>query len=176
MVVTPRYKILITEIDGSELDYQEELSLDSDKVYFSDAAYTADNVFDAIKETSTKGGQARFSLLFGYQGNSNNGRWLELFKNVASNSTPYIVAESSQLISLAISNGASSSGATFTIYRNGNSIATLSIGTGTGANNTGYVILPTPIALAMGDELSVQQTSAPSTTDPVFIVNIKVEF
>lgn len=139
-----------------------------------DNSFVSDNVQDAIEESLTVGGLSRFSIIYGYNGNSGTGRWLELFQNSASNTSPYVIAEPGIITSLSVSNQLSALGATFTVYVNGVAEATVDIGDGTGATDTGYVVLGTPIVLVAGDEISTQQTSTPSTRDPVFSVNIKV--
>lgn len=171
-----RYKVLVHEIDGTEQAYPVERALDADNIYFNDVAYSSDNVLDAIKETGGNSGQSRFASVFGYNGNANSGRWLERFSNSPSNTTPLVIAETSEISTLSISCSGAASGATFTVYKNGSSVATIAIGDGTGQTDTGYKVLSPAVSLVAGDEISVQQTSSPSTTDPVISVNIKVAY
>lgn len=175
-MATIRHKFLSHEVDGVEQAYPTEVPLDGDKVYFTKPGYTSDNVQDAIAETGGNSGQSRYAARFGYNGNANSGRWLELFTNAASNDTPLVIAENSEIANISVSCAGSSSGATYTVYKNGSSVATISIGDGTGQTNTGYKIITPAVSLAPGDTLSAQQTSSPSATDPIVSVNIKVTY
>ena len=134
--------------------------------------FIADNTQAAIEEVKINAGLSRFSVNFAY--GSNSGRWLELFQTNASNTSPFVVAEPGIITSLGLSNKNSASGATFTVYVNGVAEATIDMGDGTGETDTGYKVLSTPIDLLAGDEISAQQTSTPSTSEPNLSVNIKV--
>ena len=59
-----RYKILVVEVDGSELDVQTELPLDADRVFFdaSTSGLAANNLQAAIDElVGSAGSAANFS-------------------------------------------------------------------------------------------------------------------
>ena len=77
---TSRYKVMIIEVDGADLEYPEELALDADKVFFTDAAYISDNVQAAIVETLSLSGSSRRPYQFVYDSVANSGRWLERSK------------------------------------------------------------------------------------------------
>jgi hypothetical protein len=55
-----RYKILVVEVDGVELDAQTETPLDADRVYFdpSVSGLTANNLQAAIEELASSTGSA----------------------------------------------------------------------------------------------------------------------
>lgn len=129
--------------------------------------YTADNVQEAIEETKTTAGQARYALLFGYNGNASN-RWLELFQSNPSETTPYVVAENSEVVAMSLSNTNTSATATVTLYKNGVLLDTLSVTSAQTAYESGL-----SWSLSPGDELSAKVTSG-SLSSPMFSTNIKV--
>jgi hypothetical protein len=165
-------KFTVTERNGTELTFHEEEEFIPSKMPFDDVAYTADNVKDAILETSTAGGQSRYALICGYEANTNNGRWLEFHRGNPSNTSPYVVAESSQLISLSVSNADTVTSSTFAVYKNGISAATIIITSG----STASTVLGSPIDLVADDELSVQKTAGDSCSEVTLSLNIKVTF
>jgi len=129
--------------------------------------YIADEVQSAIEETRSTAGQARYVINYSYNGNASN-RWLELFQSNPSNNTPFVVAEASSVVAMALSNSNDTATATVTLYKNGVELDTLSVSSAQTAYETG-ISWP----LVSGDELSAKVTSG-SLQDPAFFPNIKV--
>jgi len=129
--------------------------------------YIADNTQDAIEETKSTAGQARYAIVFAYNGNASN-RWLELFQSNPSNDTPFVIAEPSAVVAMALSNSNDTATGTMTLYKNGVLLDDLSVTSGQTAYETGVYHLLSP-----GDELSVKVTAG-SFQDPLFSPNIKV--
>lgn len=164
---TKRYGVLIVEVDGTELEFQEELALDSDNVFFTAAGYTSDNAQDAIIETITKSGAARTPYGFYYDANANTGRWLEVNKGVSSQTSPHVMPEVGILkaVTLSVKNNAT---CTIEIYKNGVSLQAITLT----AEQT-KVISGLSISLLASDELSAQVTSG-SCTEPNIQVQVQV--
>lgn len=156
---TKRYCVTVVEIDGVELEYQEEIALDGDVVYFTDNTFASDNVQDAIVESIGRSGAARTPFGFYYDANASNGRWLEVNKGVPSNTSPHIMAEDGKLVSATISVKTNAT-CTAEVFLNGVSIVTLTL-----SNSQTSAINNLNIAVAQLDELSVQITSG-SCTEP----------
>ena len=164
-------KFLTVERNGSELEFPEEEDFIPELMPFSEPGYLSDNVKAAILETSTVAGQSRFSLTVGNNGTSSIGDYLDFFYLVSSFDAPYIVSEPSEITTLAVSNKRDAIGATFSVLRNGVNVASVVIPGST--PRYGYVVLVTPVSLVAGDQLSVQQTSAPNTNDVFVSIGIK---
>lgn len=150
---TPRYCVTIVEIDGTELEFAEELALDGDNVFFTDGTFASDNVQDAIVESIGRSGAARTPFGFYYDANASNGRWLEVNKGVPSNTSPHVMAEDGKLVSATISvkNNAT---CTAEVFLNGVSIITLTL-----SSSQTAAINNLNIDVDQLDELSVQITS-----------------
>lgn len=134
--------------------------------------FIAEDVQGAIEESSTKAGQARYAIIFGYNGNSTPLRYLDLFANVASNTSPYVLAEDTELVSIAVSFLTSVASATFTIYRNGSSIASLTVTN----SNRGSVLLSPFVYLNAGDEIYAAHTDGNNVSDIALSTLFKVPF
>jgi hypothetical protein len=131
-----------------------------------------EDVQEAIEESSTKAGQARYAVVFGYNGASTPLRYLDLFSNVTSNTSPYVIAEATELISISVSFLTSITSATFDVYRNGVSVASLTVNN----SNRGYTVLSPVIALSAGDEISASHTSGNNVSDIILATLFKVPF
>lgn len=96
---------------------------------------------------------------FGFDGNAATGRWLESLTNVASNLTGYIIAGTKTIrsISCGASSASNSYNATFTIYKNGTVLDTISL-----VNSRKNTKLNLAHILTDKDEISVQQTAGSS--------------
>lgn len=156
---TPRYRVLIVEVNSQELDFRQELQLDGDNVYFSDVTFTSDNVQDAILESIGRSGAARTPFGFYYDANASTGRWLEVNKGVPSNTSPHIAAEEGKIVSASIS-VKSNTTCTVEIFLNGVSIISLNLSGGRTA-----AINNLSITMSELDEISAQVTSG-SCTEP----------
>lgn len=163
---TPRYKVLIVETDSQELDFSTELGLDGENVYFVAPGYLADNVQEAIVETISKSGAARRPFGFYYDANANTGRWLEVSKGVASNTSPHVVAQNGTLRNIALAVSGTTT-ATITIYKNGVALDTIALNASATAvkSNLNYAVLA-------GDTLSAQVTAG-TCTEPNLSVEVQ---
>ena len=161
-----RYKVLVAQVDSTELDMQQELGLDSANVYFTDAGYTSDNVQEAIVETITKSGSARRPFAFVYDANAGTGRWLERSKGVSTQTSPYVVAQDGTIRTTTLSTKGNST-CTVTLYKNAVAVTTLSLSAASiVVNNT------LSIAVLSGDTLSAQVTAG-TCTEPGFDVEVQ---
>lgn len=167
-------KFTVVERNGTELEFQEEEDFLPENMPFSDPSFTADNVKDAILETPMITGISRFAVICGYDATSNNGRWMEFHRGNPSDSSPFILAEDAELISASVSIADNEDGSTYTIYKNGTALETIVISLNPGATNKAYKVFPTVISCVAGDEISVQQTTPPSTTEPTLTLFFRV--
>ena len=148
-------KVTITERNGTELQFREELDLTPSNIPFSDPSYSSDNVKDAILETSVTGGQSRYCLPCGYESTVQDGRWLEFHRGNPSNTTPYIATEDIELISLSFSIPSTKVSVTVAIYNNGTFIASVVLAN----DDHATLIFPTPFSILEGAKISVQKTA-----------------
>lgn len=132
----------------------------------ADTIYVADNVQDAILETALNAGSSRYGVIFSSNGTASN-KFLELFQSVASNDTPYVIAESGVIASLSAS-VKNDTTVTFSVRVNAVEVTTITINNGKLATVSGL-----SINIAQGDAISVFISSG-SCRDPVVSVNIKV--
>lgn len=165
-MTTPRYRVLIVEVDSQELDFRQELNLDGENVYFTDPGYLADNVQAAIIETIGKSGAARRPFGFYYDANANAGRWLEVSKGVVSNTSPHVIAQVGFIknITIAVANPAT---VTVSLYKNAVVIDTISL-----SNTTTAVVSGLNYAVSPGDTLSAQVTVG-SCTEPNVTIEVQ---
>jgi hypothetical protein len=133
---------------------------------------TETNVQDAIVTAATLAGQARYALIYGYNGNSTPSRYLEIFQNTDSNDSPYVIPQTTELVSLSVSVRYSVASSTFTVYKNGSSVATLSIS----SSDKAYSVLGTAVSLTAGDEIAVAHTSGNNVSNVIFAAHFKVPF
>ena len=166
-------KVIIVERNGVELQFREELAFTPANLPFSDASYVADNVNDAILESSTKSGQARLALTFGANGTMTDGDYFDTFAGVSSSAAPFVIAENCELIAIAVSrSNAAGSGTLYTVRKNAAAAATISLTTGT----TAFSVLGSPIGLVAGDKLDARKTSGQNSSDTILTLYIKVTF
>jgi len=159
-------KVLIGEKDGVELGLPEEHLLLGSEVPVSIPGFTSTDAEGAIEESTTLSGVARMPILFGYDGNATNGTYLQTFKGVASNTGPFVVAETGEITSLSVAFKTNST-VTFEVFVNGSSQTDLIVT----SNNRGTKV-GLAIPLSINNEISVQLTSG-SCRDVAFWVNIK---
>jgi hypothetical protein len=134
-------------------------------VPFEAPDFDSDNVRDAIIEARYEAeGKARWVTLCAHDGTASSGRWLSFFANVASNITPFVVAEASTIkaISVGVQSNAT---ATFTLFINGVAVETLQIAGQSANAKTGLNI---PVA-SLGN-LSAQVTAG-SCSRPIFTIS-----
>lgn len=127
----------------------------------------SENVRDAIIETLLNAGSSRFAVIFGYNGNASSTRYLEMFQSVPSSTSPFVVAEIGEIVSLSISTKNTAT-LTATVYVNAVAITTISLA----AAASGYISGLTEF-LNPGDVISAAVTSG-SGQDPILSVNVKV--
>ena len=164
-------KVIITERNGSDIE-NEELDLAGSNIPFTDPAYQADNVDDAIKESASTGGQSRYVVPCGYESTVQNGRWLEFHRGNPSDEGPYIATEATELISFSFSVPSVTTSVTITVYKNGVSLDTVVLSNSDIATKT----FTTPYSLVTGDKISVQKTAGNNTSSIVAYPHFKVPF
>lgn len=129
------------------------------------------NVNDALIEVLNTAGRSRYALVYGYNGNSTPLRYLELFQNVASNVSPYIIPDTSTINYLSVSVQLNVVSSLFTVYKNGSAVTTITITN----DKTAYYTLPTPINLVAGDAISVSHTSGDQCKNIIFTTHFRGE-
>lgn len=165
-------KFKITEKNGVELQFEEELSFLPANMPFSDPSYAATDTKAAILETASQSGQSRYVLTSGYESTVQNGRYYEFIRGNSSNLNPFVATENSTITSLSCSVPSSVTSMTTTVYKNGAAVETLVIS----SNNKATKILVTPIMLMAGDTLSMAKTAGDNPASINFYTHIKVAF
>ena len=87
--------------------------------------FLSDNTQGAIEETSDTAGSSRYAVIFASSGNT-SAKYLEIFPSVTSDTSPFVIAENSEITSLSIS-AKNSTTCTVEVYINGVSINSLSL-------------------------------------------------
>ena len=164
-------KVIITERNGSDIE-NEELALTGGNIPFSDPAYIADNIEEAIVESASKGGQSRYVVPCGYESTVQNGRWLEFHRGNPSNDTPYIATETTELIARSFSIPATKVSVTVTIYINDVSVETVVLSNDMVVSAT----FITPLALTINDMVSIQKTAGDNPASITAYPHFKVPF
>ena len=80
----------------------------------------------AIEEAKTVAALSGSALNFGYQGNANTGRYLEVVSNNPTSGTPFIVAGNLTVTRFSVSVDSSTTG-TVTLYKNGVALDSISL-------------------------------------------------
>ena len=130
--------------------------------------FVAEETQAAIEEVKNDAGSARMAVNFGYDGNANNNTWLQTFKGVSSNNSPFVVAEEGTLTSLSVSFRVNST-VTFSVYVNGGVTDTITVT----ADNRG-ILAGLSTALVVSDEVAIRITSG-SCRDVSFWIKIKTD-
>lgn len=131
-------------------------------------AFSSDNVLDAIIEARNfaPGTASRFAVVMGRNGNVSN-KWLQMFDSIDSNVTPFVAAETAQVIALSVAVNGNTT-CRFGVYKNGVQFDDLTLD----EESTNFKLLVTPESLVGGDELSVKLQNK-NASDPVFSIFIK---
>ena len=83
-----RYKVLSTEKDGVELDFNEEVSLDASNIFYNDSNAQFDNIQDKVNQLDER---RHVSYSFGRSGNSTSNTWLRKDGAITTNSSGFAV-------------------------------------------------------------------------------------
>lgn len=131
--------------------------------------FTSRNTQEAIEEAkiTAPGTAGPYAAISGFDGNATTGRWLEFLTNIASNVSGHVIPEAASIKYLSVA-AQTNTTCTFTIYKNGISLETLTL-TAQRKNNK---ISLNHVLIAL-DELSVQVTSG-NCAKPTFNIFIKV--
>lgn len=117
-------------------------------------SFVSTDVQAAIEEVDTAiDNKAQYGAICAYNGTANAVKYLEFFASISSNTAGLVLAENSTLRSIAVSVQTATT-ATFTLYKNGVSIQTISLS----SSRTNYISGLTT-SLSTGDELSAAITS-----------------
>lgn len=154
MAVT-RYKVGALEVGSVEQAFTTEVPLDAPNVFFNASGFVADNISDAIVEAkATAAAASRYVINAAFDGSAGSGRWLEFAANVPSNTSPFIVPETSILVALSLVGASATQTATATVFKNGAVVQTVALIAAKKNRVTGLNITLAPL-----DELSIQVTA-----------------
>lgn len=129
--------------------------------------FTSTDTQAAVEEAKNAAANAsRGPTVCGFDGTASATRYLEFFSNNPSNNNPFIVAEPAQLVAMSVSASTVSTG-TITVYKNGVSVATISLAAARKNSASGLAINFTAL-----DEISVAVTAG-SITRPSFFMFIR---
>lgn len=175
MAVT-RYKVMIAEIDGTELLFNEELPLDADRIFFNDtgAPFTEDNLNAAVTQAANIGSAAIYTLQLEHNGSVGNNTYIGSSSTVNGLDTPIPVTQTSSFVSFSFSNKRSNADYTLEFYKNsptGTPFYTVS------QTNTQFFSqqLPTAESFAAGDLIYVKYIDNGQNANDVFMaLNFKV--
>jgi hypothetical protein len=117
-------------------------------------------------ELSPSVGVSRYACTCGKTSNVSSGQYLEFFRAIGSNETPFVIPEVSSLKAMSVSVSESTT-CTFTVYKNAVLLDTITITADTLATESGL-----NWSLAVEDELSVALTSG-SCKDPIFNIFVQ---
>jgi len=162
-------KVLIGELDGQELLEQCEYELKFNDLPEVDLQTDAPNSGDVLAFNGTKwvpsasagGNVIAYSKQMGKQGNSGVGKWLDYHHNISSKDVPFSAFETIEIKAIAADIKLSST-VTFTVFKNGSAIETLTITSSMKNKKIGL-----SISLAVGDFISVKVTSG-TAFSPLF--------
>lgn len=165
-------KVSITERNGQELGYQEEVELTGSNIPFSATGFSSDNLQSAVEESASTGGQSRYVVACGYESTVQDGRYLEFHRGNPSNLDPYVAPEPVLVISLSFTIPAVKTTVTLSIYKNGVLADTVVLSS---AKKASKVFTP-PISLATDDEISIAKTAGDNPASITAFPHFKVPF
>jgi len=131
-MVTSRYKTLIAEKDGVELEHHEELPLDGDKIYFDNTSngFVADNTQGAIEEISaTVATSASPGFSFGKASNVNTGTFLNVEGVPSNKAGRWVYIDNAIVTKVFVSNEKNTSFTLEIMYHDGDGTNLTSLGT-----------------------------------------------
>ncbi len=160
-------KVMVGELNG-ELEELCEYEFTMDDLPEVDISTTVPNVGDSLIWDGTKfipsasaGSGFEYSKQMGKNGNAGVGKWLDYHHNISSADVPFSVPKAIELKAIAADIRVSST-VTFTVFKNGSSLETLTITSSMKDKKIGLTH-----SLAVGDFISVKVTSG-SASRPLF--------
>lgn len=133
------------------------------------AGFSSNTVQEAIIEAKNEaaGTASRFNLFFGWDGSAGVTRWLEQYKGVPSNKSPFVITETSKIKTLAIAVDTNTT-ATVGLFKNAVLLTTVSLAASKIATVSGL-----DLTLNVGDTLSARPTSG-TVSKPALNIGIQV--
>lgn len=157
-------KVLIGEINGQELDQQEEYNLQFDDLPTVDVSTVAPTTGDHLEWDGNNWVPAAPSLngapataKFGSNSTATTGKWLEIHRNITSNDSPFIAYTAMKISGFSASTSTVST-LTLGIFKNGTQIDTLVFTATDKKSKSGL-----SHSLAVDDEVSVKVISGSGT-------------
>lgn len=152
MAVT-RYKVLVVEIDGVDLDYQEERPLDAANVFFDNPDY--DNMQDGLANVGDLVEVLVVPIPLVYNGNIGNGTFIGYNNLISGDSTPIVSPIVGDFTGFTFSN--SNDSADFElVFRRGSTTATPFFNWSVDNTRTASVELPSPEPFTAGEAIYIE--------------------
>lgn len=148
-----RYKLLTTEKDGVELEYQEEVAMDAANVYFDDVTY--DNVQSAVDNVGDLVAPLRVPITLVHNGTLSNGDWIGYSNLLPGDATPVIAPLTGVWSGFTWSNNKTT--ADFALeFRVGSTGATPFFTWSVDNTQSAFVEFPTAQAVTAGDKVFIK--------------------
>jgi hypothetical protein len=168
-----RYKVIVAEADGVELDYHEERSLDASNVYYNDINGDFDNLQDKVNDLDNLVATLVVPIVLSYNGTVQDGAYLGYTENIDGLNTPVVIPTTSKFTGFTFSNRNASSTRTLDFYKNTNPNADpAATPFYTASLNMQFeaMTLPTPENFNEGDEIYIVYNKGTGNTQDAVIV------
>lgn len=168
-------KISALEIDGEEQLGPTEFRYNADDQDFdpTGSVLTEVKTGPAIKQASTTAtqGAARGRVPFARAGNTNSNTFLQYFRSIPSNNTPYPSSEDSEIVTLAMAASRTNDTYTIRVYVDG--VASGDFSKTITTSKSQSINVPVPITITQGQGVSVEVISG-SARDPIVVLGERI--
>ena len=152
MAIT-RYKVIVVEADGVDLDYQEERPLDASNVFFDNTEY--DNVQDGLANVGDLVATLVVPIPLVYNGNLSNNEFIGYNNLVSGDDTPIVSPLNGNFTGFTFSNSRNS--ADFALeFRRGSTTATPFFTWSVDNTRNAAIEIPTPEPFSLGEEIYIK--------------------
>lgn len=171
LFLMPRYRTKITQVDNTELDFDQELSLDANNIFFNNAS----NGF-TVTESQAAIEQARlFNMVLSRGGTVGAGTYLQAGGTLL-NATGIVMPAYCRLVGLTVSNGANVGSNTVLQLRSRTAVATFVdiAGTTITIPSGSYKASLTGLNVDLGNiEISAYNKSGASLSSPILTLYLR---
>lgn len=166
-----RYKALVAEKDGIELEYHEEAALDASNIFYNNLDY--DNVQDGLDNVGDLVSVLVVPITLVYNGNLSNGDFIGYSNLLPGDSTPIVAPTTANFTGFTWSN--SNTDADFAlVFRKNSTTATPFFTWSVDNTQTDEVDLPTPESFNAGDLIFVQYIDeGQNASDAVIVLRFR---
>ena len=148
-----RYKVLVVEVDGTELEYHEERALDASNIFFDNLDY--DNVQDGLANVGDLVATLVVPISLVYNGSVGNNEFIGYSNLLSGDATPIVSPLQGSFTGFTFSNNRNTADLSLEFRRGSTTATPFFTWTETDAEPQ-TVTLPTPEPFSLGEEIYIK--------------------